>query len=219
MKMRWLSIPVLLLLSGAALADKAHYFEGVNYEAVNPPVQTDVKPGQIEVIEFYWYGCPHCNALEPYVVAWEKTLPKDVVFKRIPAAMPGSEFFTDAQATFTAESLGIGEKIRQPFFDAIHKDHNIALTNDVDAIREFFGKFGVSAKDFDATWNSFTVQTRMAQANQLAGRYGVSGVPTIVIDGRWKTGAGYQMDYADIMGCVNYVIEQVRAARKTGGKK
>src|SRR5215472_12357555 len=114
---------LLLLLSLSvslpALADQEHFFQGIQYEAVTPAQPTSVKPGQIEVIEFYWYGCPTCNALEPYVVDWEKQQPSNVVFRRVPAAMPGSEFYLDAQATAVAEVLGIGEKIREPFFNAI----------------------------------------------------------------------------------------------------
>ena len=219
MKIRWLLIPTLFLLSGSVFADKAHYFAGINYEAVTPAQPTDVKPGQIEVIEFFWYGCPHCFALEPYVVDWEKHLPKDVVFKRIPGAMKDSEFYLDGQATVTADVLGIGEKIREPFFNAIHEGGQVELTNDVDALRTFFGKFGVSPKDFDATWNSFAVQSRLAQDAQIENRYGVQGVPTIVVNGKWKTGAGYQMESQDIMGCVNYLIDLERAAMKAQGKK
>src|SRR5512142_2169703 len=144
----WLLLS-LLLVSGAASADMSSFTEGVNYVAVTPAQQTDVKPGQIEVIEFYWYGCPHCFALEPYVEAWEKSgKPANVVFKRVPAAMKGSEFYVDAQATFVAEILGVGEKIREPFFNAIHLDGNDALRTDKDAIRDFFGKYGVKPADF-----------------------------------------------------------------------
>src|SRR5579871_3648498 len=170
----------LLLLPLAGFADTTtNFVEGVNYVAVTPAQPTDVKPGQIEVIEFYWYGCPHCFALEPYVEAWEKQgLPKGVVFKRIPASMKDSEFYVDAQATFVAEILGVGEKIREPFFNAIHLDGNDALRTDKDAIRDFFGKYGVKPADFDATWDSFGVQSRLAAAQQLGDRYQVQGVPT-----------------------------------------
>ena len=207
----------LLLLSGAASADMSSFTEGVNYVAVTPAQQPDVKPGQVEVIEFYWYGCPHCFALEPYVEAWEKKgLPKNVVFKRVPASMKGSEFYVDAQATFVAEILGVGEKVREPFFNAIHLDGNDALRSDKDAIREFFGKYGVKPADFDATWDSFGVQSRLAQAQQLGDRYQVQGVPTIIVNGKWKTGAGYQMAPPDIMKCVEFLIAREQAA---GGKK
>ena len=207
----------LLLLSGAASADMSSFTEGVNYVAVTPAQQTDVKPGQVEVIEFYWYGCPHCFALEPYVEAWEKQgLPKGVVFKRVPASMKGSEFYVDAQATFVAEILGVGDKIREPFFNAIHLDNNDALRTDKDAIRSFFGKYGVKPADFDSTWDSFGVQSRLAAAEQLGDRYQVQGVPTLIINGKWKTGAGYQMAPPDIMKCVQFLIAKELAA---GGKK
>lgn len=210
---KWLLIPALMLASAAASADMTNFQEGVNYVAVNPAQPTTVKPGQVEVIEFYWYGCPHCFALEPYVEVWEKTKPANVVFKRIPAAMKDSEFYVDAQATITADILGVGEKIREPFFNAIHLDNQGELRSDKDAIKAFFGKFGVKPADFDATWNSFGVQSRLAQDQQLGARYDVEGVPTIIVNGKWKTGAGYQMAPADIMKCVQFLVA------KESGKK
>ena len=217
MKMRWLLIPSLMLASFAASADMTSFTQGVNYEAVNPAQATDVKPGQVEVIEFYWYGCPHCFALEPYVEVWEKNKPASVVFKRVPAAMKDSEFYVDAQATITADILGVGDKIREPFFNAIHLENQGELRSDKDAIRSFFGKFGVKPADFDSTWNSFGVQSRLAQAQQLGERYQVQGVPTIIINGKWKTGAGYQMAPADIMKCVQLLVAREQAPA-SGGK-
>ena len=211
---KWWLFPLLMLLSGAAFADMTNFVEGTNYLAVTPAQPTDVKPGQIEVIEFFWYGCPHCFALEPFVVQWEKTKPRNVVFKRVPAAMKDSEFYVDAQATVTADLLGIGDKIREPFFNAIHVDDDEALRTDKDAIRGFFGKFGVKPADFDATWNSFGVQTGLARDQQLAARYNVSGVPTVIVNGKWLTGAGYGMEPADIMRCVEFLVAKEEAALK-----
>ncbi len=220
---------LLLLGSSAALADApvdtSKFVEGMSFEAVTPVSPTDVKPGQIEVIEFYWYGCPHCFALEPYIEAWEKSgLPKDVVFKRIPAAMPDSEFYVDAQATFTADALGIGEKIREPFFNAIHLDGDDALRTDQDALRVFFGKYGVTPADFDKTWSSAGVQAALAKAQRLEDADGIMGVPTLVIDGKWKTGAGHKLssgDYMkpqDIMDCLQFLIARQRTAHQVTGK-
>ena len=214
MKSRWLILPFLLLLSGAALADTTSFQEGVNYEVINPAQPTQAKPGQVEVIEFFWYGCPHCFGVEPYLEAWLKAKPKDVEFRRIAAAMKNSEFYTDAQAFYTAQVLGIGDKIHEPFFNAIHLDNNAALRDDVDALRTFFGKFGVAPKDFDATWSSFAVQTRMAESQQIGDRYGINGVPTFIINGKWKTGAGYQMAYPDIVKCVQFLVDKEKAAQK-----
>jgi thiol:disulfide interchange protein DsbA len=219
MKKIWLALSIALtLLPIAASADTTNFVQGVNYLPVDPAHKTDVKPGQVEVIEFYWYGCPHCFALEPFVQAWEQHLPKDVVFKRIPASTKGSEFYMDAQATFTAEQLGIGDKIREPFFNAIHRDDDEALRSDQDAIRTFFGKFGVKPADFDTAWNSFGVQMDLSRAQRLADSYQLEGVPTIIINGKWKTGAGYQMEPADIMRCVEFLIAKEEAAMKPAPK-
>ena len=214
MKSRWLILPLALLLSGAALADTPSFQAGVNYEAVSPAQPTEAKPGQVEVIEFFWYGCPHCFAVEPYLEAWIKSGPKGVQFRRIAAAMKGSEFYTDAQAYYTAQVLGVGDKIHEPLFNAIHLDGDGALRDDVDALRTFFGKYGVAPKDFDATWNSFAVQTRMSEAAQIADRYSVNGVPTFIINGKWKTGAGYQMNYPDIIKCVQFLVDKEKVAKK-----
>jgi len=213
MKKTWLLFPLLLSLAAPALADKDYFFEGINYEPVAAQA-TDVKPGQVEVIEFYWYGCPVCFALEPYVEGWEKQLPKNVIFKRIPGAMPDSEFYVDAQATAVAEVLGIGEKIREPLFNAIHSDGNLALRTDKSALRDFFGKFGVKAADFDATWDSAAVKAKLAEYQQIAGRYGIDRVPTLIVAGKWKTGAGYQMKPADVMRCVQYLVDKESAPAK-----
>ena len=223
MKGKWLFFPVLWLLSAAALADTTNFQAGVNYLTVSPAQPTDVKPGQIEVIEFFWYGCPHCFATEPYLESWLQHKPANVVFKRVAAAMPGSEFFLDAQAFYTAQVLGIGDKIHEPFFNAIHVDQQGDLRDDKDALKAFFGKFGVAAKDFDTTWDSFAVQTRMGQSQQLSTRYGVQGVPTFIVNGKWKTGAGYQMAYPDIVKCLDFLVQKEEAgiapAAKPAAKK
>ena len=213
LKLRWLLILPLLLISTSALADKSAFFQGINYEPVTPQ-PTSVKPGQVEVIEFYWYGCPVCFGLEPYVEAWEKQLPKNLVFRRVPAAWPDTEFYVDAQATAVAEILGIGEKIREPFFNAIHEQDDEALRTDKDALRGFFAKYGVKPADFDATWDSFGVRTKLAQYQKLAASYGVDRVPTIIVNGKWKTGAGYQMAPADVMKCVQYLVDKESAPAK-----
>ncbi|MGH8370151.1 MAG: thiol:disulfide interchange protein DsbA/DsbL [Gammaproteobacteria bacterium] len=193
-------------------AEPATFTAGVNYVPVSPAQPTNVKPGQIEVIEFFWYGCPHCYALEPYLEAWLKHKPANVVFKRIPGALPGSEWIPDAQAFYTAQALGLEPGINMPLFDAIHLHQQYKLTQSQDALRDFFADHGVNKKDFDATWNSFAVQLKMNQAAEIEQRYGVEGVPTLIIDGKWKTGAGYQMAPPDIMKCVEFLVQQEETA-------
>ena len=221
MKRSWLIVPFLFLLSGAAFADAPPAFsEGMSYDVVNPAMPTEAKPGQVEVVEFFWYGCPHCFALEPSLEAWVKAKPKDVLFRRVPGAFKDSEFYTDGQAFFTAQVLGIGDKIHEPLFNAIHLEGQDALRTDVDALRTFFGKFGVSPKDFDNAWNSFAVQTRLSEAAAIETRYNIMSVPTIIVDGKWKTGAGYKlasgqyMNSEQIMQCVDHLVQMARAEHK-----
>ena len=204
----------LLIFGGGAIA-AGSFQEGVNYVPVSPAQPTTVGPGQIEVIEFFWYGCPHCFATQPYVDAWLKHKPDNVVFKLIPAAWSGGEHMDiDARAYFTAQALGLEPKIHDPLFNAIHVDNKYDLTQSQSALQGFFADYGVSKQQFDATWNSFGVNLKMNQALQTLTRYGIQGVPTFVVNGKWMTGAGYQMQYADILKCVDFLVQQEEAALK-----
>ncbi|MGA9853060.1 MAG: thiol:disulfide interchange protein DsbA/DsbL [Gammaproteobacteria bacterium] len=204
----------VLLVSGATLAATT-FQEGVNYVPVSPAQPTTVQPGQIEVIEFFWYGCPHCFAFEPYVDSWLKHKPANVVFKLIPAAWSGGEHMdVDAKAFYTAQALGIESKIHDPLFNAIHVQNQFALTASQSALQEFFAKYGVNQQQFDSTWNSFGVQLKMNQALQTLQRYGIQGVPTFVVNGKWMTGAGYQLPPADAMKCVEYLVQQEETVLK-----
>ena len=206
----------LLAISGVALAAGVdNFIEGTNYVPVTPAQPTSVAPGQIEVIEFFWYGCPHCFGVEPYLEAWLKHKPANVVFKRIPAAWPGGEHMdVDAHAYYTAQALGIGEKIHEPLFNAIHLQNQYDLTTSQDALQKFFARYGVSKQQFEASWNSFGVQLKMNQALEALKVYGIQGVPTFIINGKWMTGAGYQMPYPTIVKCVEYLVQQQEQALK-----
>ncbi|MGH8283807.1 MAG: thiol:disulfide interchange protein DsbA/DsbL [Gammaproteobacteria bacterium] len=203
-----------LFVFGTSLAATT-FKEGVNYVPVSPAQPTTVQPGQIEVIEFFWYGCPHCFAFEPYVDAWLKHKPANVVFKLIPAAWTGGEHMDiDAKAFYTAQALGIREKIHDPLFNAIHVQNQYALINSQSALQGFFANYGVSKQQFDSTWNSFGVQLKMNQALQTLQRFGIQGVPTFVVNGKWLTGAGYQMPPQQAMQCVEFLVQQQEVALK-----
>ncbi len=204
----------LLIFSSGAIA-AGSFQEGVNYVALSPAQPTTVGPGQIEVIEFFWYGCPHCFAYEPYVDAWLKHKPANVVFKLIPAAWTGGEHMDiDARAYYTAQALGLEPKIHDPLFNAIHVDNRFDLTQSQSALQEFFAKYGVNKQQFNATWNSFGVNLKMNQALQTITRYGVQGVPTFVVNGKWMTGAGYQMPPQQAIQCLEFLIQQEAATLK-----
>lgn len=208
-----------LMIFGSSAVASDSFQEGANYLPVSPAQPTTVQPGQIEVIEFFWYGCPHCFAYEPYVEAWLKHKPANVVFKLIPAAWSGGEHMDiDARAYYTAQALGLEPKIHDPLFNAIHVDNRYDLTQSQSALQEFFAKYGVSKQQFDSTWNSFGVNLKMNQALQTLTRYGIQGVPTFVVNGKWLTGAGYPADNPmppkEAMQCVEFLVQQEETALK-----
>ena len=159
----------------------AAYADG-GYEIMAPaqPVQNADK---IEVIEFFWYGCPHCYHFEPAVAAWLKTKPSNVEFKRQPAIF--SELWgKHAKVFFTAEALGVGEKVHADLFDAV-QNKKLKLSTE-EEVGKFFAEHGVKPEDFNAAYNSFAVDAKMRQAEAMGARYGVTGVPTLIVNGKYR---------------------------------
>ena len=166
-------------LLAAPLAATAQ--QSVEYTELKPPQPVETK-GKIEVIEFFWYGCIHCYDYEPYIEAWEKKLPKDVEFKRIPAVL-SQGWVRDAEVFYAFEALGVLNKLHRPLFDAIHKDR--LRTNDPQAMGEWLQNHGVDPKKFNDTLKSFGVQSKTRRAVQLTLDYKVEGTPAIVVNGRY----------------------------------
>lgn len=202
------------LALGAAPAPAAPFKAGVNYVPVIPAQPTSIQPGQIEVIEFFWYGCPHCYALEDYVNTWLRSKPDNVIFRRVPAAL-NPAWDTDARAYFTAEELGLADKAHPAIFHAIHVDH-LQLDSE-DAFRNFFVRqFGITAQQFDAAWNSLNVDTKLVEAKVLAQRYGILDVPTLVVNGKWLTGPGYHLATPQVMNAVSWLVQQEQTTLSNG---
>ncbi|MGE5097063.1 MAG: thiol:disulfide interchange protein DsbA/DsbL [Betaproteobacteria bacterium] len=153
------------------------------YALMNPPQPTE-GGGKIEVVEFFWYGCPHCYHLEPALNAWLKNAPKDVVFKRIPA-VPSASWEPLASVYYTLEAMGLLDKYHSKVFDAIHKDNeNLGNKN----VREkWLAKNGIDAKKYEEMEKSFSVVSKVQRAKQLTQGYKVDGVPRIVVNGRYYT--------------------------------
>lgn len=157
--------------------------ESVGYETLSPAQPTQ-NPAKIEIIEFFWYGCPHCYAFEPLLEKWKKTLPANVEFIRLPAAF--NELWSKhAKAYYTAEALGIVDKIHADFFEAIQSGKEKLDTEAT--LATFFAAHGVTESQFKETYNSFVVDSKMRQAPLMASRYGITGVPAIIVNGKYKT--------------------------------
>src|SRR4051812_7793469 len=171
-----------LLIAACALAPLAAAAQPqFAYTEVKPPLQVDAD-GKIEVLEFFWYGCIHCYNLEPAVEKWEKTLPKDVQFRRVPAVF-NDRWAIDASIFYTFEAMGLLDKLHRPFFDAIHRDR--LRTDNRDAVYEWLQKQGVDTKKFDTTMKSFGVQSKMRRAAQMTAAYKIDGTPAMAVQGRY----------------------------------
>ncbi|MCK9193164.1 MAG: thiol:disulfide interchange protein DsbA/DsbL [Nevskia sp.] len=191
----------------AAAADA--YELGTHYKQVRE-VQTPADPKRITVEEFFWYGCPHCFKLDPELATWLQKKPADVDFVRVPNTLGRPEGEVHARAFYIAQTLGIGDKIHKPLFDAINVRHY--PMNSLDSIRALFVEVsGIKPADFDGVASSFVVDSGMRRAEQSARAYAITSVPTIVIGGKYMV-AGQ----ADEMKVVDFVIEKIRKERKGG---
>ena len=171
--------------------------EGKDYVRLPTPVSTAM-PDKVEVVEMFWYGCPHCYDLEPVTQEWLKRKPENVVFTRIPVAF-GASWESGARAYYAAEALGVLDKLHQPLFDAFHKRRKL---NTVDELAAFFAEHGVDQEAFRKAYNSFQTETQLRRGNQLAQRYGVKGVPAVIVNGK------YDVRSPRIFEVVDFLIAQ-----------
>jgi thiol:disulfide interchange protein DsbA len=193
-----------VLLVQPAFAD---FKEGTEYQTLPTP-QPTASDGKIEVLELFWYGCPHCYHLEPDVTAWLKHKPDDVAFVRVPAVL-GPSWELLARAYYTAELLGVLDKIHEPLFDHIHKDHK--LIRNASELKAFFLEQGVPEADFDKTFNSFAVVTMTNRAKEARNMYGLTGVPTIIVNGKYRTTATLAGSNEKLLQVIDFLVAKERA--------
>jgi protein dithiol oxidoreductase (disulfide-forming) len=168
------------------------------YETISP-AQPTANPDKIEVVEFFWYGCPHCYSFEPSLANWLKTKPANVEFIRMPAVF-SEQWGKHAKAYYTAEALGVVDAVHADFFDAIQEKKQSLESED--DLAKFFTAHGVKEADFRETYNSFIVDTKLRQAPAIAAKYGITGVPAIIVNGKYRTNgtlAGSQEKMIDVM--------------------
>lgn len=166
---------------------------------------------KVEVIEFFWYGCPHCFDLEPFLRKWTAALPKDVEFRRIPA-IPTERWMPNARTFYTLEAMGLLEKMHGEVFDAIHIDR--VNLNDERIQLDWMAKKGVDRAKFADAWRSFSVQSKTRRAAQLTQAYDITGVPTLVVDGKYQTSVSMTGSPEALMKTLDELIVRARAERK-----
>jgi thiol:disulfide interchange protein DsbA len=177
-----------------------------SYSELKPALQVESE-GKIEVLEFFWYGCIHCYNLEPMVEKWEKTLPKDVQFRRVPAVF-NDRWAIDASIFYALEAMGLLEKLHRPLFDAIHKER---LRTDVQKdFMEWLQKQGVDTKKFTETMKSFGVQSKMRRAAQMTALYKIDGTPAMAVHGRYTVSTDQGKTQNGLFETVNYLTDTLR---------
>jgi thiol:disulfide interchange protein DsbA len=202
----------LMLFAMAACAEPQPGFE---YMQTQQALPTD-NPGRIEVTELFWYGCPHCYQLEPTLAAWVKKLGKDVEFKRVPGiARP--DWAPAAKAFYAMDALGAGEKLHAPLFDAIHKQHTVKPSDDAALIDWIAKQGGLDRKKVEDAYNSFSVNTKVMRAAQVFRASGATGVPSLIIEGRYMTSSTLAGGNEEALKVADYLIEKVRQ-EKSGRK-
>ncbi|MBT3707151.1 MAG: thiol:disulfide interchange protein DsbA/DsbL [Proteobacteria bacterium] len=174
---------------------------------VEQPVRTG---DRIEVLEIFWYGCPHCYALEPYLKKWLKNKPEFVEFVQLPAVLNRSWAF-DARVFYTFVALGLIDELHEAYFDAIHKDRR--RMKKVEQVASWAQEQGVDPQLILDTFNSFGVDSMLANATQMSGRYEADGVPTIIIDGKYRTTVSLAGGHNEIIDLINYLAQRAKSER------
>ncbi|MFZ5547715.1 MAG: thiol:disulfide interchange protein DsbA/DsbL [Pseudomonadota bacterium] len=195
----------LMTLGGPALAQAAPA-EGRQYKRLAQPLPVSAN-GKVEVVEFFWYGCPHCYALEPMVEQWAAKLPADVAFRRVPAAFtPQYEFHQ--KVFYALEAMGQVHAVHRKLFDAIHQQKRRMGTED--EVAAFVATLGVDATKFKDMLKSFSVIGKARQARSLADGYRIEGVPAIGVHGRYLTSPSMVGGNERTFEVVDFLVAQAR---------
>jgi thiol:disulfide interchange protein DsbA len=190
-------------------APPSQFKEGIHYKKLVPAQPTGVSPGKVEVVEVFWYGCPHCFALDPELETWRKQeKPSYVEFVRVPAIW-NDTLRIHARVFYTAEALGKLEALHTAIFQEIHANHD--MLNTVEKIAGFFTAHGVSAPDFQKAFSSFAVESKLQRAEFLSQRYRVESVPTIVVNGKYITDVGMAGGPKQLISVINDLAARERA--------
>ena len=215
MKRRDFSMAVSAALVGSALVSPARAQiqkpeSGTDYIVLDKKAAVEAPAGKIEVVEFFWYSCPHCNAFEPTLEAWIKRAPKDVSVRRVPVGFR-DEFVPQQRLFYSLEAMDLLDKLHAKVFAAIHVD-KLPLSKG-EAIGDWVAKQGVDRARFMERYNDFSTATKAGKATQLQNVYRVEGVPALGVAGRFYTDGTMARNMPRALQIVDYLVAEVRAGR------
>lgn len=194
---------------GALFAQARQPQEGVDYVALDKRVGVEAPQGKVEVLEFFWYACNHCNAFEPRFDPWARRQPADVVVKRVPVAFR-DDFVPYQRLYYTLEALGKVDELHGKVYHAVHNGHE--PVNREDLILAWAGKQGLDVAKFKELYNSFSVASKVRRATQLQNAYKVQGVPSIGIAGRYYTDGTLAGSMDRLLQVADHLIASARKA-------
>lgn len=198
------------LVSAPALAQGNAPQAGTDYLLVEQRASVDAPAGKIEVVEFFWYSCPHCNAFEPTLDAWIKRAPKDVVVRRVPVSFR-DDFVPQQRLYFVLDAMGLVDKLHAKVFAAIHVE-KLKLDR-AELIADWVAKQGVDKTKFMDHYNSFSVATKARKATELQNAYRVEGVPALGVAGRYYTDGTIAKSMERALQVTEFLVAGVRAGR------
>ncbi len=206
-------VPLALLVSAAMLPAMTAQGAGIDpsgkYELITPPQPTDT-PDKIEVLEVFWYGCPHCFTFLANMEQYKANKPDYVVVRHMPAIFRDS-WVVHARAFYTAELLGVEDQIRRPLFEAIHLRKQ--PLDSKEELRKFFEKYGVTNDDFNKTYDSFAVQTLLRKSQVMQQRYGVRGTPSVIVNGKYRVSGSLAGSRENVIKVIEALVERERAEK------
>ena len=194
----------LLLFFSCAQAEE--YVQGRHYQILDNPTVTR-NPSKVEVVEVFWFGCNHCYALESYIQPWKKDLPNDVDFWKSHITW-NVQAETHARLFYSAKALGIEEKAIPAAFTAIWRERRNLLGNS--EVEYFFKGFGIEKERYLSVSNSFGVNNAVKQANNRMRQWAVTGVPTIIVNGKYKVSGTREIGTSKLLEVVDFLIEKER---------
>ena len=204
--MKKLLMSLLIITVNTAIAVEPK--PGINFKAIKETIAT-TSANKIEVVELFWYGCIHCYNLDPYLDKWSDNLAKDVVFRRVPA-IPRKNWTPAAKAYYALETLDLDHKLHEKLFEAIHKDKTINPADPKALVKwiSLNGKLDIT--EVDSAFNSFSMNAKLARSFKMFKAAGATGVPSIIIDGRYLTSSTMAGKKKNTIDLVNYIIDNVR---------
>ncbi|OJA84452.1 thiol:disulfide interchange protein DsbA/DsbL [Burkholderia ubonensis] len=179
---------------------------GKDYDVVKAPTQPNEPDGKVEVTEFFWYGCPHCAEFEPVLEAWAKKEGKKIDLKRVPVPMSNA-ILPHSRMYYALSGLGASERLMPALFNAI-AGHGVPLLTPENQAA-FLEKYGIDKKTYLQAYQSMRVEADASRATKLVHDYGIDGVPTVIVNGRYETGPAYTGSFDGSVAVLDYLVDHV----------